>query len=67
METNGISKDELKKIMKEAVVSVLIERKDLLEDAVSEAIIDMKLGLAMEEADTGEYISEETILSKLTT
>ena len=53
--------------MKEAVASVLIERKDLLEDAVSEAIIDMKLGLAMEEADTGEYVSEETILSKLTT
>ena len=67
METNGITKDELKKIMKEAVASVLIERKDLLEDAVSEAIIDMKLGLAMEEADTGEYVSEETILSKLTT
>ena len=67
METNGISRDELKKIMKEAVASVLIERKDLLEDAVSEAILDMKLGLAMEEADTGEYVSEETILSKLMT
>ena len=67
METNGISRDELKKIMEEAVASVLIERKDLLEDAVSEAILDMKLGLAMEEADTGEYVSEETILSKLMT
>jgi len=52
--------------MKEAVTAVLTERKDLLEDAVSEAILDMKLGLAMEEADSGEYVSEESILSKLT-
>ena len=52
--------------MKEAMVSVLKERKDLLEDAVSEAILDMKLGLAMEEGDTGEYETESEILSKLT-
>ena len=65
METKEISKDELKKIMKEAVTAVLTERKDLLEDAVSEAVLDMKLGLAMEEADSGEYVSEESVLSKL--
>ena len=66
MEAEGISKKELKKLMKEAVISVLTERKDLLEDAVSEAILDMKLGLAIEEGDTGEYVSESEILSKLT-
>ena len=66
MEAHGISKTELKKLMKEAVISVLTERKDLLEDAVSEAILDMKLGLAIEEGDTGEYVSEAEILSKLT-
>jgi len=38
-----ISKTELKELMKEAIVSILIERKDLLEDAVAEAILDMKL------------------------
>jgi hypothetical protein len=65
METQGISKTELKKLMKEAMISVLTERKDLLEDAVSEAIIDMKLGLAMEEGDRGEYASESEVLSKL--
>jgi len=65
METQGISKNELKKLMKEAMISVLTERKDLLEDAVSEAILDMKLGLAMEEGDTGEYVSESEVLSKL--
>ena len=65
MEKKEITKNELKEIMKEAVTAVLIERKDLLEDAVSEAILDMKLGLAMEEADTGEFVSEESILSNL--
>jgi hypothetical protein len=65
METQGISKTELKKLMKEAMISVLTERKDLLEDAVSEAILDMKLGLAMEEGDTGEYVSESEVFSKL--
>jgi len=65
METQGISKEELKELMKEAIISALTERKDLLEDAVSEAILDMKLGLAIEEGDTGEYVAEKSIISKL--
>jgi hypothetical protein len=65
METHGISKIELRELMKEALISVLTERKDLLEDAVSEAILDMKLGLAIEEGDTGEYVPESEVLSRL--
>jgi hypothetical protein len=65
METQGITKKELRELMKEAIISALTERKDLLEDAVSEAILDMKLGLAIEEGDTGEYVAEESIISKL--
>lgn len=65
MELKGITKIELKNMMKEAMISVLAERKDLLEDAVSEAILDMKLGLAIEEGDTGEYVPESEVLSKL--
>jgi len=65
METLGISKTELKKLMKEAMISALTERRDLLEDAVSEAILDMKLGMAIEEGDTEEYIPESEVLSKL--
>ena len=64
MELHGVSKIELKKMMKEAMISALIERKDLLEDAVSEAILDMKLGLAIEEGDTGEYVPELEVLAK---
>lgn len=47
MGTPEISKTELKELMKEAIISVLTERKDLLEDAVSEAILDVKLALAI--------------------
>ena len=65
METFNISKAELKELMKEALVSVLTERKDLVEDAVSEAILDMKLGLAIEEGDMGDYVSELEIMDKL--
>jgi len=65
MGIHEILKTELKELMKEAIVSVLIERKDLLGDALVEAILDMKLALAIEEGDTGEYVSEENVLSKL--
>jgi hypothetical protein len=65
VESHGLSKKELKELMKEALISVLTERKDLLQDAVSEAILDMKLGLAMEEGDTGEFVPESEVLSKL--
>ena len=65
MKTKDISQNELREIMKEAVAAVLTEKRDLLEDAVSEAILDMKLDLAMEEADTGDYVSEEIVMDKL--
>ncbi len=65
METDNISKAELKELIKEALISTLTERSDLLQHAVSEAILDMKLGLAMEEGDTGEYCDEKQIISKL--
>ena len=65
MEQVGISRDELREIIKEAVISTLTERSDLLENAVAEAILDMKLGLAIEEGDIGEYSDEKRIMSLL--
>jgi len=66
MKLQGISKSELRDMIKETMLTVLAERKDLLEEAVSEAILDMKFGLAIEEGDTGEYVPESEVLSKLT-
>ena len=65
METMNVTKGELKELIKEAMINVLIERKDLLEDAVTEAIIDMNLALAIEAGDTGEYVPEMEIMAKL--
>ncbi|MFA5701404.1 MAG: hypothetical protein WC913_09030 [Desulfuromonas sp.] len=60
-----IEKDELRQIIKEAVASVLHDNRDVLEDVVSEAILDLKLGQAIEKGDTGDYVEEEEIMHKL--
>jgi hypothetical protein len=61
----NISESELEQLIKRAIISTLTERSDLLENAVAEAILDMKLGLAIEEGDTGEYVDEKQISSLL--
>jgi hypothetical protein len=60
-----MTEPELEKLIKRAIVSTLSERSDLLENAVTEAILDMKLGLAIEEGDTGEYADEKQVASVL--
>ena len=62
----NMSENELEELIKKAIISTLTERRDLLENAVTEAILDMKLGLAIEEGDTGEYVDEKQIISQLT-
>jgi hypothetical protein len=65
MATLNMTESELEKLIKRAIISTLTERSDLLENAVTEAILDMKLGLAIEEGDTGEYADEKQIASLL--
>ncbi len=65
METITVNRDELKRLMREAFVDVLTERKDLIENAVIEAIEDIGLGLAMEEGRTGEYVDADDFMRKL--
>jgi len=65
METIAMSRNELKKLMKETFIDVLTNRKDLIEDAVIEAIEDIGLGIAIEEGRTGEYIDEDEFMRKL--
>ena len=65
METIAMSRSEIKKLMREAFIDVLTDRKDLIEDAVVEAIEDIGLGVAMEEGRTGEYVDPERFLKKL--
>ena len=65
METIAIGRDELKKLIKETFIDVLTDRRDLIEDAVIEAIEDIGLGMAIEEGRTGEYIEVDEFMQKL--
>ncbi len=65
MQTITMSANELKKLIRETFIDVLTERKDLIEDAVIEAIEDIGLGVAMEEGRTGEYIDNQKFIKKL--
>jgi lipoate-protein ligase B len=65
MEAIAMSRSEFKRLMKETFIDVLTERRDLIEDAVIEAIEDIGLGMAMEEGRTGEYVDKTTFLGKL--
>jgi lipoate-protein ligase B len=65
MEAIAMSRNEFKKLMRETFIDVLTDRKDLIEDAVIEAIEDIGLGVAMEEGRTGEYVDEDEFMAKL--
>jgi len=62
MTTINLTDTELEELIRKAVVTTLSERSDLLERAVSEAILDMKLGLAIQEGDNGDYVEEKEVL-----
>jgi len=65
MEAIAMTRSEFKKLMKETFIDVLTERRDLIEDAVIEAIEDIGLGVAMEEGRTGEYVDGNEFMAKL--
>ena len=65
MEGIAMSQSEFKKLMKETFIDVLTKRRDLIEDAVIEAIEDIGLGIAMEEGRTREYVDKAAFLGKL--
>ncbi len=65
METITIKSNELRKMMRETFIDVLTNRKDLIEDAVIEAIEDIGLGIAMEEGRIGEYSDAKMFTKKL--
>ena len=65
METITVNRAELKSLMRETFIDVLTERKDLIEEAVIEAIEDIGLSMAMEEGRTGEYVDADEFELKL--
>ena len=67
MENITISRNELKKLMRESFEDVLIAKKDLIGDAVVEAMEDIGLARAMEDGHTGERVDLIGFKKKLNT
>lgn len=65
METITINRKELKKIIRETFEDVLSDRKDLIGDAVVEAMEDIGLARAMERERTGEYADTDEFKKRL--
>ena len=65
MESQHIDEGRIKALFKEALIELLEERKDLLQDAVAEALEDFALGRAMKEAEDSESVDRETVMEAL--
>jgi hypothetical protein len=56
-----LADNQLKELLKVALVEVLQEQKDLFSDLVAEAIEEIALAKAIEEGETTELVSREAI------
>jgi hypothetical protein len=60
-----MNQEQLKELIKTALVEVLEQRQDLLHDAVQEALEDIALAKAMEEGAKTEPIAREEVFALL--
>ena len=61
----AINQEQLKNVIKTALVEVLEERKDLLYDAIENAIEDVAFARAIEEGESTELVEREEIFKLL--
>lgn len=61
----SVDEEQIKKLFKEAVVEVFEERKDLVQDAITEALEDIALKKAMEETESSKPVSREDVFRSL--
>ena len=67
METITVNRKELKKIIRETFEEVLSDSKDLISEALIEAMEDIGLAKAMESGKTGQYSDTSEFKEKLAT
>jgi hypothetical protein len=60
-----INQNQLKELIKTALVEVLEERQDLIHDAVEQALEDVALMRAIEEGEATELIEREEVFGIL--
>lgn len=65
MSVATIDKDELKEVVKTAIVETLREQQGLLQGLVDDAVEDAFLARAIDEGKTGERVSQEEIFAIL--
>jgi len=61
----SVNPDQLKEIIKTALVEVLEQRRDLLHDAVAEALEEVALARAIEEGAGSELIGRTEVFDLL--
>lgn len=62
---SSINQEQLKKIIKIALVEVLEERQDLLHDAIEDALEDVAFARAIEEGESTELVQREEVFKLL--
>lgn len=60
-----INADQLKDIVKDAVVEALQQQRELVYDAVSEALEDIAMANAIREGDRSDFVSRDEIFGIL--
>ena len=60
-----VSDDQLKRVLKTALVEILQERGDLLRDLVDDALEDVALVRAIQEGETSELVDRSAIFEQL--
>ncbi|MBB1074720.1 hypothetical protein HUU62_09890 [Rhodoferax sp. 4810] len=65
MSSEYLDQQTLRLLIEEAVHTALVNHRDLIEAAVSEAILDLKFGLAIEAGDQHDYVAANVIWAKL--
>ena len=60
-----LSQEQLKDLIKAALVEVLEERQDLLHDAIEDALEDVAFVRAIEEGESAEFVQRQEIFKLL--
>lgn len=61
----SLSEEQLKDVMKAAILEIFQERRDLFQDLIVEALEDIALIKAIDEGKDSEPVSRETIFAIL--
>ncbi len=61
----SLGEGRIKELLKEAVLEVLEERRDLIYDALAEAMEDFALAKAIQEGESSESVTREQVFQTL--